>query len=226
MRTIPGGMRDFVKIAGTAAVVLSLGIAGNAKKKEKILLPDLVIEAETVAVVILPDTPEPLSDPTANRKAQEEVEKALMKWGRFRLAQQAFTADLVIGIRKGTGKAAQPTISGGPVDTRPVTIEDTGSGSVRVGVQQGRPPDGSQPVGSRGRTNVGMESGTITEDTFEVFQGGQTYGAGNAPLWGYRAKDGLKPPVRAVEEFRKAVEEAQKAAQKRQTKPQAQKKNP
>jgi hypothetical protein len=84
-----------------------------------------------------------MNNPFANQKAQEEVEKAIMKWGRFRLTQEAFTADLVIGVRKGAGKIANPTISGGPVDTRPATIETT-PGQIRVGAQKGRPPDGTQ----------------------------------------------------------------------------------
>ena len=57
------------------------------------------------------------------RKAQAEVEKAFLKWGRYRLPLDKYTGDLVIGVRKGTGKAANPTINGGPVDKRPRTIE-------------------------------------------------------------------------------------------------------
>src|SRR5437879_3767230 len=105
-----------------------------------------------------------------------------MKWGRFRLTQQAFTADLVIGVRKGTGKILNPTISGGPVDTRPATIETTDN-RIRVGVQQGRLPDGTQTGASSGRTSPGMEVGSIAEDMFEVFQGGDTYGANSGTIW-------------------------------------------
>jgi hypothetical protein len=38
-----------------------------------------VWKAKTVLVVILPDAGEPTDDPLANRRAQEEVEKAFMK---------------------------------------------------------------------------------------------------------------------------------------------------
>jgi len=120
-----------------------LVLSANAKEKDKAILSADVLKAETVLVVIMPAAGEPLADPTANRKAQEEVEKALMKWGRFRLATESLTADLVIAVRKGTKQAVTPVISGGPVDTRPVILEPTG-GSTRVGAQRGRPPDLTQ----------------------------------------------------------------------------------
>ncbi len=185
-------------------------------------------------VVILQDVKESMDDPMANRRAQKEVEKALMKWGRFRLTQEAFTADLVMGVSKGTGKVASPTIGGGPVDSRPGTIETTDN-QIRVGVQQGRLPDGTQTgdaSGPTGKASPGMKAGSIAEDRFEVFQGREQYSVSNAPVWKYMGKNGLKPPdVTAVAEFRKAVEEAEKAAaQKKQLQQQqsqqGQKKNP
>lgn len=223
--------RKIGRMARVAAVITAattLVVLASAKKKENVLLPDYVLKAETLVVLILPEAPEPMNDPFANRKAQEEVEKAIMKWGRFRLTQEAFTADLVIGVRKGTGKITNPTISGGPVDTRPGTIETTDS-QIRVGVQQGRPPGGTQTGDSSGRASPGMEAGTIAEDMFEVFRGGDTYGVSSAPVWTYVAKDGLKPPgMAAVEKFRKTLEEAEKAATQKQQQSQqkGQKKNP
>jgi len=216
------------RVAAAITAAMALVVLASAKNNEKVLLPDYVLPAQTVVVLILPDTGEPMNDPFANRKAQEEVEKAIMKWGRFRLMQEAFTADLVIGVRKGTGKIANPTISGGPVDTRPGTIETTDS-HVRVGVQQGRPPDGTHTGNAGGGASPGMEAGSIAEDIFEVFRGGDAYGASSAPVWRYVAKDGLKPPgVAAVENFRKALEEAEKAATQKQQQSQqkGQKKNP
>lgn len=222
---------------GKWIAVLALAIAAvsaaSAKKKDKVYLPDFVLKAQTVLVVILPDAGEPLDDPTANRKAQEEVEKAFMKWGRFRLALNADQADLVVGVRKGTGKIANPTISGGPVDSRPGTIETTDN-QIRIGVQQGHPPNVSDPgpaTGSSGpndRVHTGMQAGAA-DDTFQVYQGGVQYPLDNAPVWKLIAKDGLKPPtVAAVENFRKAVEESEKAAQRKQqqAQQQGQKKNP
>ncbi len=134
--------------AAATMVAMALGLAlaagtATAKKKEKVLLPDFVLKAETVVVLILPDAGEPMNDPFANRKAQEEVEKALMKWGRYRLTQDASTADLVIAVKKGSGKIANPTINGGPVDTRPGTIETTDN-QIRIGAKQGPPPGGPE----------------------------------------------------------------------------------
>jgi len=215
----------------TMALALALAAGmGSAKKKEKVLLPDFVLKAQTVVVLILPDAGEPMNDPFANRKAQEEVEKALMKWGRYRLTQDASTADLVIAVKKGSGKIANPTINGGPVDTRPGTIETTDN-QIRIGAQQGRPPNGPESgdaTGTSGRASPGMEVGS-SDDMFEVFRA-DIYAGHDAPVWQYVAKDGLKPPsVTAVEQFRKAVEESEKAAAQKQTQQQqqqGQKKNP
>jgi hypothetical protein len=218
--------------AVTAAMALVVMLAGmaSAKKKEKVYLPAYVLKAQTVLVVILPNSGEPMDDITANRKAQEEVEKAFLKWGRYRLTLSADQADLVVGVRKGTGKIASPTINGGPVDSRPGTIETTDN-QIRIGVQQGHPPDVSDPTGSTGpndRVHPGVAAG-LAEDTFQVFQGGVQYPLDNPPVWKLTAKDGLKPPdVAAVEQFRKAVEESEKAAAQKQQQQQQQqkKKNP
>ena len=250
-------IRKMAGVVGTVSIAVSLlaisaGVA-SANKKEKVHLPDYVLNAKTVLVVILPDAGEPMDDPFANRKAQEEVENAFMKWGRFQLTLDAELADLVIGVRKGTGKAVNPTIKGGPVDTRPGTIGTTDN-QVWVGVQQGRPPDRTQQGAPKEHAHKGMEAGAeddrppdLTQqgapkehphigmeagaenDTFKVFQGGEQYTVDNPPVWMYIAKDGLKPPrVVAVEEFRKAVEESDKAAAQRQQQQQqkGQKKNP
>jgi len=225
-------MRPVKWITIFALAIAAVSVA-SAKKKEKTHLPAYVLKAQTVLVVILPDSGEPIDDITANRKAQEEVEKAFLKWGRYRLALDTDQADLVVGVRKGTGKIANPTIRGGPVDSRPGTIETTDS-QIRIGVQQGHPPDVTDPgttTGSNGpndRAHTAMQVGAA-EDTFQVYQGGVQYPVDNPPVWKYIAKDGLKPPgVAAVEEFRKAVEESEKAAQQKQqqAQQQGQKKNP
>ena len=224
-------IRKMAGVVGTVSIAVSLlaisaGVA-SANKKEKVHLPDYVLNAKTVLVVILPDAGEPMDDPFANRKAQEEVEKAFMKWGRYRLVLDKDTADLVIGVRKGTGKHANPTINGWPVDARPATIEKTDN-QKRVAGQQRRPPDLTQQGAPKEHAHIGMEAGA-ENDTFMVFQGGVQNPLDNAPVWTYIAKDGLKPPrVVAVEEFRKAVEESDKAAAQRQQQQQqkGQKKNP
>jgi hypothetical protein len=83
-------------------VVLSSCLA--AKKKEKQVPPDAVLRAQTVFVMIDPDAKEPLAEPNANLKAQKAVEEALMKWGKFRLALDTGTADIVISVQKGNRK--------------------------------------------------------------------------------------------------------------------------
>src|SRR5258708_7915837 len=58
----------------------SLAIAGDKKKN---LLPAYVLRARTVLVLIDPDAGISATSPLANKTAQEDVEKAIMKWGRL-----------------------------------------------------------------------------------------------------------------------------------------------
>jgi hypothetical protein len=204
-------------------VLLILGFACcilPAKKKEK-LLPNYVLQAKTVLVVIQPDAREPLAEPDSNMKAQKAVEEALMKWGQFKLVMETQLADLVIMVQRGTKNAVTPTISGGPIDTRPVGVDKTDT-QVRIGVQQEQPPDLTQmppPNSPDGRAHVGMEGG-FAEDTLLVFRGGEKYPLDGSPVWRYTGKDGLLPPdVTAVQEFRKIFEESDKAAKKNQQQP-------
>lgn len=193
------------------------------KKKEKQLLPDVVLKAETVFVTIQPGASEPASDITANQKTVRAVEEALMKWGRFRLALTAQTADIVIAVMKGTGQAATPTVSGGPIDSRPV-IWDTTENQTRVGVQQGQPPDATQTndPNTDGRAHPGMQVGG-EDDLFKVYLGNAEHPLDSAPVWIYTGHDALQgPSVPAVEQFRKAVEESEKVAARRQQKKQNQ----
>ena len=204
--------------------VLLLASTAGAKKKEKVVLPDFVLKATTVLVVIQPDTGEPMMDPTANRKAVEEVEKALMRWGRLRVVMDASTADLVIAVKKGTGRMAEPTIRGGPIDSRPGTMETT-DGQIRIGGQQGRPTGVTQTGGAAedSRVHPGMEAGS-EQDIFQVYRGGIEHPLDGSPVWRYVARDALRgPDVAAVAEFHKAVDEAEKQAARRQQQP---KKNP
>jgi hypothetical protein len=82
-------------------LLVSVPDAGAKNKKKQLLTKD-VVRAETVLVVIHPEAGEPLTSPRANRTAQEEVEKAIMKWGRFKLVMDAQTADLVMQFARGT----------------------------------------------------------------------------------------------------------------------------
>lgn len=206
----------------TCVFLLAIVPFGIAKdKKDKQVLPNYVLQAQTVAVVIFPDAGEPVTDPMANRTAQENVENALQKWGRYRVVPDITYADLVIGVRK--GHASGPVIGNSPTDNRPVIFQQPGPETTRVGVQQGTPPPstfpGAQPPPIPGthptptgatRPSIGNESGP-SEDTFELFMGGVDYPLDAAPIWRYMAKGALNVPhVRAVEEFRKAVAESEK----------------
>ena len=196
-------------------VVFVLAPLAVAKNKKKQVLPDYVLKAQTVVVVIHPDAGEPLKNPTANRTAQDDVEKALMKWGRFKLVMDARTADLVVAVRK--GHAGGPTISDSPTDNPPVIYQPSG-GDTRAGGQHGRPPDLSNPglggAADRG-PRIGNEIGS-SDDTFEVYRGGVDYPLDAAPVWRYMAKGALnEPPVAAVEQFRKAIDESEKQRQQK-----------
>ncbi len=55
-----------------------------AKDKKKPSLPEYVLRATTVLVVINPDAGEPVDEPTANLTARENVERAIEEWGRLK----------------------------------------------------------------------------------------------------------------------------------------------
>src|ERR1700684_414218 len=148
---------------GISVLLLSCLLA-TAKDKKKALLPADVLRARSVLVLVDPNSGMDVRNPNANRTAQEDVEKALMNWGRFSLAMNAQFADLIITVRKGSGKMVQPTIGGVPNNNRPVILEPTNSGG-GVGVQQGNPAD-SNPPDPQPQVEVGQ-----SQDTFVVYRG-------------------------------------------------------
>ena len=203
-----------------AFVFLLTASVSLSKKKEKPLLPEVLLKAQTVVVIIQPDTGEPTNDPTANSKAREAVEKALMNWGRFRLVQETYDADVVITIKKGLDKPVTPEISGGPVDRRPVTVQSTDT-QIRIGAKQGTPTDGSYDPDlgpPNGSAHPSMEAGS-PEDSFVVYMGGQNYTPHNAAVWSFHAKNALRPPdVPAVQAFHQAITDTEQAAAQKQKK--------
>jgi hypothetical protein len=197
-----------------AAVVLvlasALTVAANDKKQ---LLPAFVLRAETVFVLIDPDAGTSAASPQANQKARDDVEKAIMKWGRFRLVMEPGSADLIVVVRKGSGKIVQPTIGGLPTNDRPVIVQPTDS-SIRLGGQKGRPPGSTDPAPEETHPAPQIEAG-MADDMFVVYHGGAGSPLDGPPVWRYMNKDALKSPsVPAVAEFRKAIEEAEKQQQK------------
>lgn len=196
-------------------VVLALLLSGSAsaKDKNKSSLPEYILRSQTVRVVVDPDAGEPIDNPNANAIARENVEKALMEWGRFRILMDGQESDLVIVVRTGNGNAMRPTIKGGPIDQRPGVAQGTDS-SIRIGGQQGRPPmndPGMDPQYPQTQgPHIGNEVGA-KDDSFAVYRGDVVDPLDAPAAWRYSAKNCLgAPQVTAVEEFRKAVAEAEK----------------
>ena len=180
-------------------------------KDKKNLLPAYVLNARTVLVMIEPDAGAPITDLTGNKKALDEVERAISKWGWLTPVQDAQTADLIITIRKGHDRLVEPTIGGGPVNDRPVVVQSTDS-SVRV-AGRGRQPDSSaDPTNAPRNPSVHPQTEIgSANDSFTVYQGKVERPLEGAPMWRYVGKNALRGPnVAAVTEFRKAVEETQK----------------
>jgi hypothetical protein len=204
------------KLLAVTAIVLCSALA-SAKKKA--VLPADVLRARTVLVIVDPTAGVDVRDPTANRAARADVEKALNQWGRFTLVQEGLTADLVITVRKGNGKFIQSTVGGTPINGVPPVSGDSTStptqSTTRAGVRWGTglPTDpsnaGTQPSTPRPQ----MEAGS-PQDTFVVYRG--TTETDQSPLdappvWRYSAKDALaSPAVPAVEVFRNLVAESEK----------------
>ena len=125
------------------SLVLLLACFAPANTKKKDALPAEVLEAQTVVVLVDPDAGMSTSAPLANRTAQEDVEKALAKWGRLKPVLVGNTADLVITVRKGNGKIVQPTVNGEPTNDRPVVVVPSDNG-IHIGAQQGHPSDSTE----------------------------------------------------------------------------------
>ena len=198
------------KCVAFCLLLMGCVVVAAGKDKKKILLPDSVLDARTVLVLIDPQAGVALEAPLANQTARDDVEKALMKWGRFELANDVSTADLVISIRKGNGRIARPTIGGLPTNNRPVIYQPTDSGG-RIGAGHGAPPPGDPP-GPYPTPQVEVSDG---QDNFEVHMGNRADPAADPldspSVWRYRAKDALQSPeVPAVDEFRKLIIEAEK----------------
>lgn len=186
-------------------VLTSVVMAGGKKKNS---LPSSVLNAHTAVVVIDPQAGISLEVPQANKTAKEDVEKALMRWGRLTPVMAAETADLVIIVRKGSGKIGQSTIGGIPND-RPVTVQSTDD-TIRIGAQQGRDPAIQQSAPPDIGPHPQLEAGAA-EDMLVVYQGHVDSPLEHPAVWRYMASDALhSPDVPAVEKLRKAIEEAEK----------------
>jgi hypothetical protein len=200
----------------TLLTLSSLPLFLCAKEKTKSPMPFTVLKAQTIAVVIDSDSGRAVRDPHANETAQRDVETALGNWGRFQITTSWVNADLIIVIRKSSGRLVEETIPDPRQNGRRGTVEPLDNG-VYVGAQRGTPPNPtsrttkteSQPT-TPTRTEV-----TNPEDSFLVYMGGSETPLDGTPIWKYLAKDGLQSPsVPAVDAFRKAIAETEKAASK------------
>jgi hypothetical protein len=186
----------------------------SAKDKKRPTLPDYVLKAQTVRVIIDPEAGERLEEPNANAIARDNVEKALSEWGRLRPMMEGMgETDLLIVVRTGSGKVVQPTIKGGPIDQRGGVAQSTDS-TIRIGGQRGQSPNADPGMDPMNRSpHVSNEVGP-SEDTFAVYRGDMSGPLDAPPVWRYIAKDCLRAPrMAAVEEFRKALAEADQQRQ-------------
>ncbi len=193
--------------------------------KNKSFLPSYILQARTLCVLIDPDAGYSLKDPQANKTARRDVETALSNWHRFQLVMDCHNADLIVEIRKGTGKLTATDIGDPRQNRRPGYIDPTDTGGISAGAQRG--PSGkvfdpmsaptssgagnSGPVGDGGphpQTEIGN-----TDDSFLVFHGDLEDPLDRPPGWQMRKADALRShSVPAVDAFRKAVQDAEKAA--------------
>ena len=71
----------FTRLSAILACVLTLLPVAVGKDKNKTNLPDSILRAQTVRVIVSPDTGQPLNHPTANLAARDAVENAIEAWG-------------------------------------------------------------------------------------------------------------------------------------------------
>jgi len=189
---------------------VTLGFA----KDKKNALPAYVLSAKTVAIIIDPSAGISIDNPRANEEARKDVEAALLGWGRFEPVLSAQTADLIIVLRKGSGRMMNETMPDPRQNDRPGVItptENGGSMGGQRGPQPGMPAGPGMGPGQQSpnsQTEIGQ-----ADDWFVVYKGGEEKPLDTPPAWRYVAMDALSPhSVPAVSAFRKAVENAEKAA--------------
>ena len=196
-------------------------IPAGAGQKDKAVLPSYILTAHTIAVRIAAEAGVPVTDPEWNRDAERDVEAALLNWGRFEVEMNGGQADLIVVMRRGTGKLAAGDVRDPGRNRRIGSAQATENG-VSLGAQRGVPQDATGSTGTRGAVGRSAEPQAEvggTDDAFVVYEGHTSDPLDEPAGWRFVRKDGVKPDrsqrVPAVEAFKKAVEEAEKAAGKR-----------
>jgi hypothetical protein len=197
----------------TVSVLLLSCFAAAGKDKKKVLLPADVLRAHRVLVMVDPQAGVDVQDPNANRNARRDVENALVKWGRLDPVEDAYTADLIITVRKGHGKMAEPTIGGTPINNTPPVMVQPSQRGISVAGRSGNPGfpgDASNGQSPSSRPSPQTELGP-TLDMFVVYRGTSLNPLDAPAVRRFTAKDALaSPDVPAVEAFRKLVAESEK----------------
>jgi hypothetical protein len=208
--------------------LLLLSPLAPAKDKKKASLPEDVLRAHTVWVIVDPTAGVDINAPNANRTARTDVEKALVRWGRLEPVTNADMADLIITVRKGNGKVADGTIGGTPVNAPPPVIAQSTDNDIHVagGTRGARIPDRTPDASSSGApfpdagssTNTGYPAKPspqaeigLSQDMFVVYRSHTANALDTPPVWRYSAKDALESPdVPVVEVFRTLVAQSEK----------------
>jgi hypothetical protein len=205
----------FWSLASVLGVVVL--VSGFALAKNKKELPDYILHAKTVAVIISPQAGTSVEDTQANLAARRDVEAALQSWGRFEPVMNGHVPDLVIVVRKGNGQALDSTTNGlsdPRQDDRTHVVNPMNPGA-GIGAQNGRQPDGwGAGTHDAGTQTLGHpDTAAGTNDVFLVYKGDpeRPHDATGEVGWSYVERDGLRPPsVTAVKEFRRALAAAEK----------------
>jgi hypothetical protein len=203
-------MRKSIAIAVTAALLVPLSQAKDKEKDKPAPLPPTFLVARTIVVTIDPDAGVSPTDPNANQIAQKDVEVALANWGRFQPVLSTEHADLIIILRKGTGKLATGTIADPRQNSRPGSVTPSDNG-ISIGAQHGQPP----PISDGGPLTRGDASSNTPRPRAEIGDTNDSFIVEDpdGARWRYDAKDALHHhDVPAVDHFRKVLEEAEKAA--------------
>lgn len=195
-----------------ASVVL-VSAVGAQQKPISLTYQRDILDARTIAVIAYSSPQLGAQNLQENQRARLEVQTALLKWGKYQVADTD-TADLIVVVRKGH---AQASTVGGTTNPGPVVF-DPGDSGTNISIHHGQNQPLSRTESSQqiSHPRLGSEAGSA-EDLLEIYLGRKPL-AGDAsrnttqypldepPVWFYTAKDALKSPkIEAVVEFKKAV---------------------